>query len=351
MKKALILLAVFFSFFCVSRANALDNLGEFTIQNYDVDIRVWEDATFTVEERIEVEFTAPRHGIFREIPYKYKDDKGFNFKLRLDDFAVFDEQGKAIQFSKYKEGDNLVLKIGDPDKLIEGNHVYNIKYEVRNGLRFFDDHTELYWNPIGTQWPTTISKGQVHVHLFKDLVSAEDDLVCFTSFYGSSARECSMEVVSSNQIDFVAKDALDPYEGLTIGIRFPESFIRKPTWQEAILYFLLDNWGFFLPVVVFVTMFILWASLGKELDLGKTTIVQYEPPDDLTPGEVGYLVQERYSGDLVSADIVNLAVKGYVKIFEVSKVDLVKKFGKIAKAITYIVPIIILLTVGMILIP
>jgi hypothetical protein len=46
----------------------------FTIDRYHSDIAVDEKGTMTVTERIELTFDRPRHGIYREIPYKYRTD-------------------------------------------------------------------------------------------------------------------------------------------------------------------------------------------------------------------------------------------------------------------------------------
>ncbi len=341
MKKAIITSILLFCVFCVSQVQAISDLGGFIIDGYHVDINVNEDGTFAVQERITVDFAEQRHGIFRKIPVKYESFGKTNFKLRLDDFAVSDENGNSRIFKKYKESGSIVLKIGDPDRLVTGRQTYDIRYNVVNGLRFFDDHSELYWNPIGTQWSTTINDATVAVHLHRDLILADDGLACFTGYYGGGERECTISVVSSNQIKFASKDVLDPYEGLTIAMEFPTTFVKELSFKEKLYYFLIDNWGFGLPIFVFAGMLLLWIARGKELDLGRTVIAQYEPPDNLTPGEIGYLMKEKYAVNFVSADIVNLAVKGYLKISEVEKKEIFQNIQKIAKIIGIIIPIIV----------
>ena len=41
-------------------------------RNFDVDVKVGEDGSYTVTENIKVKFVNPRHGIYRYIPYKGK---------------------------------------------------------------------------------------------------------------------------------------------------------------------------------------------------------------------------------------------------------------------------------------
>jgi uncharacterized membrane protein YgcG len=103
---------------------------------------------------------------------------------------------------------------------------------------------------------------------------------------------------------------------LTFAIKFPKGYLGEPSLLAKVVNFLIDNWGFFVPLPVFALMFWLWLGKGKEISLGKTVIAQYQPPDKLTPGELGYLMKEKYSNEFVAADMVNLAVKGYLKIKE-----------------------------------
>ncbi|MGZ3558809.1 MAG: DUF2207 domain-containing protein, partial [Thermodesulfobacteriota bacterium] len=42
----------------------------FTIEKYQSDIMINEDSSVIVKETIETEFHQPRHGIYREIPFK-----------------------------------------------------------------------------------------------------------------------------------------------------------------------------------------------------------------------------------------------------------------------------------------
>jgi len=80
---------------------------------------------------------------------------------------------------------------------------------------------------------------------------------------------------------------------------------------------LKDNWILVLPVIVFIVMFRLWWLKGRDPKGRGTIIAQYEAPDNLTPLEVGTIIDERADNKDISAEIINLAVKGYLKISKV----------------------------------
>ena len=60
-----------------------------------------------------------------------------------------------------------------------------------------------------------------------------------------------------------------------------------------------------------------WYFRGRDLPGRGAIVVNYEPPDGLGPAEVGTLVDERVDLRDISAVIIDLAVRGYLKIEEV----------------------------------
>jgi len=339
-KKYLSGVFVFLSFvFFVPSSKAITDLGGFTITNFKVDIFVKKDATLEVKEEITADFSEKRHGIFRKIPVKYKDDQGFGYNMKLEVLAVENEKGVKIEYQESTSNGDKILKIGDSNLEVIGIQKYIIKYRIERGLRYFDDHDEIYWNPIGTGWPTIIYNASSTIRFENGVDFVSGSGLCFTGIFGSTKKNCRVEELSLGSVKFYVSKFLDKNEGLTVVINLPKGAVREPTDKEYFLLFLRDNWGFGLPIFVFVIMFIIWWKKGRDINLNKTVIAQYQAPDNLTPGEVGYLFKEKYSAKFVAADIINLAVKGYVDIFEVESVRslLPNKFMKYFKLVRLVV--------------
>ncbi|MBT3356006.1 DUF2207 domain-containing protein [bacterium] len=338
------------SFFVfLQKAQAIENRGAFVITNFDVGIFVKEDTTIEVEEIIDVNFSQKRHGIYRKIPVRYKDDNGFKYNMKLRDVSVTNRRGEHLDFKQYNEGSEVVLQIGDADVEIFGDVQYVISYTIQRGMRFFDDHDEIYWNPIGVGWPTKIYNASSTVYFEERINSLEENSLCFTGGFGSLKQDCTISAISSSEIEFNASGVLNEYEGLTIAVNLPKGLVEQPTKKDYFFMFLLDNWAFAIPILAFFGMFYLWHFRGKELDLGRAVVTQYSPPDNLTPGEVGYLIKERYSHKFVAADIVNLAVKGYLEIreIEIEGLQILKSLNNLSsKVIGRIRPIVIMVLMG-----
>ncbi len=49
-----------------------------------------------------------------------------------------------------------------------------------------------------------------------------------------------------------------------------------------------------------------------------SVVVRYEPPEGLGPAEAGTLIDEKLDMRDISATIIDLAVRGYIKIEEIS---------------------------------
>ena len=120
----------------------------FVISNYNIDIKVYgSKAMFEVTEIITVDFNEPRRGIFRNIPYKVRVN---GEEVELD---IYNVDVEGFNFDTYREGSQYVIKIGDKNTYVEGRQTYKITYKVKNASIFHEDHTELYWNSVGDQWP------------------------------------------------------------------------------------------------------------------------------------------------------------------------------------------------------
>lgn len=293
---------------------------DFTITDFDVKIVIHKDSSFTVKETIAVEFHRPRHGIYREIPYLYSDSSGFTTRTPLDILSVTDGSANKRQARITREGSVVKIRIGDPDTYVEGSQTYEILYKVENALLFFDDHDELYWNVTGNYWQADIKKAQCSVSLSGEKSSTMLSS-CYTGSIGSKETACAYET-TDNFVHFSLKKRLVPGEGFTIafgwdkGIVSPPSSFKKFLWQMN----LEQNWVFVIPFMSLAFMVSLWIRKGRDPHVRESVTVMYGPPEHanlpLSPAEVGALVDENLDPKDITATIVGLAVKGFLRIEE-----------------------------------
>ncbi|PIR97436.1 MAG: hypothetical protein COT91_01365 [Candidatus Doudnabacteria bacterium CG10_big_fil_rev_8_21_14_0_10_41_10] len=299
-----------------------------SIESFDVDIKINKDSSVDVTETIIYDFeNGQKHGIFRDIPYKYKA-RGGNFELRLSEISVTDEFGRAYNFEVSNKGDYKSIKIGDADVFVTGQKHYAIHYVIKRALNYFNDYDELYWNATGDEWIVNIANVSVSVTLPVQASRDDINIACFGGLWGSS-EGCDSSLILANGEAQFSQDSLLSGEGLTVVVGFPKGLVYEPTVWQKLFDTLKDNGILFLPILIFLIILRLWWTRGRDPQGYSTVVAQYDPPENLTPSEVGTIIDERADNKDVSADIINLAVLGYLKITRLE----VKKF--IGKKVDY----------------
>ncbi|MDD4409310.1 MAG: DUF2207 domain-containing protein [Candidatus Pacebacteria bacterium] len=282
-----------------------------TIKDYDVDIKINSDSTVDIKENILYDFeSASRHGIFRNLPYSYQNEKG-HFNLKYQDISVVDESGKEYTYEVSIGSDNYEIKIGDPDVLVTGEKDYVIKYKVERAMNYFEDHDELYWNAIGTDWEVPIKNASISVE-GKDINQHD----CYYG-YAESKNNCTFSEQDGRLIANI--DELTPSQGVTIALGMPKGIIYEPTKEERMMQFIEDNWYFPIPFLIFIFFFFRWYRYGRD-PKGKNVIIpQYSPLDGISPLESKTITTESVDLTNIGAEIIQLAIKGYLKIEKVTE--------------------------------
>lgn len=287
------------------------------INNYEINIKINSDSSINVSEKIYYNFgTNEKHGIYRDIPIKY-DARGGKYKLDISKISVVDENNLPYVFSKSYEGSNLRLEIGESDVFVTGLKIYIINYTIDGAINYFDDYDELYWNAIGTEWLVDIEKAFVVVVLPEDIKADQTESKCYLGSYGS-VTECAIQK-NNNEINFENPYALWPGKGITIVVGLPKGILIEPGTIDKIWKTIKDNFILFLPVLIFIFMFFRWYKYGKDPKGTGTIIPQYEAPDDLSPAEISVILDNKFEKKDISAEIINLAINGYLKIQRIEK--------------------------------
>lgn len=134
------------------------------IDRYDISIDIQRNGSIVVVERIDYDFgSQPHHGIFRRIPIRFHYDDRADRVYPVDVLSVVGSPGTPDQYEVNESGNQLQIKIGDPDLTITGGHTYTITYRVQGALNGFLRSDELYWNAIGTEWGVPIQSAAVAV--------------------------------------------------------------------------------------------------------------------------------------------------------------------------------------------
>ncbi|MFA6422310.1 MAG: DUF2207 domain-containing protein [Candidatus Buchananbacteria bacterium] len=320
MKKIIIFSVIFFSllFFPII-SHAQENPATEYISDFSSYIIVRSNGSMQVTETIKVhaENLAIKHGIYRDFPTRYKDKLGNNFVV---DFKVESVKKDGLGEGYHLESLNNGVRIymGDENAVISpGDYTYELVYDTNRQLGFFADHDELYWNVTGNGWNFPIYKVTANVVLPFNINEVGN--LTTDGYMGSSGEKDKdfKSEVNGNGIVFSTTRSLSNYEGLTIVVGWPKGLILEPTKTEKTKLLLRDNEGLLFVfgglLIVILYFFITWFKKGKDPKKG-TIIPFYDAPEGFSPAQIGYIYKMGYSSKDFTAAIINMAIKGYVKI-------------------------------------
>ena len=299
-------LIIYFGLFGFLNFVRSQNVEQEKITNFDVVIDINSDSSINVTEKIEYNSgTLSKHGI-----YRYIDLSSFNNKiLKISDISIIDESGVPYNFVETNSWKKINLKIGKEDETFIGEKTYIIKYKILESLGFFKDFDEIYWNATGNDWLFPIEKASVLVN-----IPSGAELLQTSSYCGKTGSNEKCQNYNSNQ--FLYNNTLLPGEGMTVAVGFTKGFVKETFSLISNIWSILS---FIIPIIIFIITFLLWRKYGRDPKSNRTIIAEYDVPDNLTPIESISIIKERISNKNISAEIIFLAVRGYIKIEAIDK--------------------------------
>jgi hypothetical protein len=290
------------------------------ISNFQDTITVNPDGSALVNETITLAFIGEWHGIHRTMPIEYPGPNGTNYQLFIDITSITDENGAKLKYDSSTSGAYRDLKIYLPNA-VDATRTVEIVYRVRNGTRFFDGYDEFYWNVTGNDWPVPIDHATASVNL-PTSSSGSLRAQAFTGVYGSTERDATARVEGSS-VEFETNNPLPMRGGMTIDVYIPKGILKEPGRLTKLFWFIGGNPSVFLPLVTLAAMLALWWYKGRDPDPGMSVAPMYEPPPGISPAEAGTLLDDRIHPRDITSTIVDLAVRGFLKIEETDDKGLV----------------------------
>jgi uncharacterized membrane protein YgcG len=285
------------------------------------DIAVNADSSMLVSETISVRSAHQqiKRGIYREFPTTYRDLYGNRHTVGFQVVRVL-RDGKPEPYHCESCPNGVRVYIGRRDVFLPpGEYTYTLAYTTDRQLGYFSDHDELYWNVTGNGWMFPIAKASATIVFPDGFPKNCFTLDGYTGPAGSRAKDFISSVDPSGVVNFATTTPLGPNEGLTIVVGWPKGLIAAPTPLKEAGYFIRDNRS---ALVVFAGLVILlgfymaaWVAVGKDPAKG-TIIPLYEPPRGFSPAQIRCIVRMGYDNKAFSAAVINMAVKGFLKITE-----------------------------------
>ncbi len=293
-------------------------------------VSVAPDSSLAVTEHIRV-FSAGsqiRHGIYRDFPTGYRALLGSRHNTGFKVLEVL-RDGKPEPFHTQLQMNGIRVYLGEKNTLLDtGEHTYTLAYRTDRQVGFFNGYDELYWNVNGNGWELPLDQVSVTVTVPGVPPARLTAMNAWTGPKGSTEKDYTSGTDAAGNTFFAATRPLGLKEGLTIAVRWPKGLIQEPTAVERVKRALRDNLNSAVAlaglVLVFLYYFYAWVNVGRGPARGTVTPL-YEPPDKLSPAALRYLSRMKYDTVCFSANIIDMAVKGYLLITEAEGTYIVRR--------------------------
>jgi hypothetical protein len=294
-----------------------------SIRSVDVVMTAQKNGDLQVTEKINYSFgSSYRHGIYRTIPLVSRVGDLYRV-IRITSTGVT-RDGRSEPYTINSSGEKVEIKIGHPKRTISGEHIYEIKYVVNNGIGSnYEDHDEIYWNVTGDEWTFPIESASFL--LKTDFQTPVGETICFTGVSGSRASNCEVSL-TDGQAKVTTTNYLPISEGLTIVSKFPVGTFPKSTLQKSlptdpdVKTFLIIFGSIFIGLnFILAPYLIFWYRTKRNKKRFGPPAVNFDLPEfpkgqRISPAQAGTIDNTLLDKEDIVATIFDLAIRKYIKI-------------------------------------
>ncbi len=318
-KKIIFSLLFIFTFFSVALvdSNATDYGME--TKSYDVKAKISKDGYIDVEETILVNFLEERHGIYMYISTNPEGELKYNGKtydseqrLKVKNIEVSSDA--PSDYETEINSDFVSIKIGDPDETVSGEKKYNIKYRLEFSQDIIKDFDTIAYNLYPSGWATDIESFTASVDYPSGYLKNEKG-EREVYYVPSEGFKFTYE---SNGNNFKMKSDGPVVEGsfFQISAYYPQGFFKNAHTPADVF-----NDMFIFIIVLLVIAIIFKFVFGRRKKAFET--VEFRSPDNLSPAEIGYIVDRTIDQSDIISLIIYFANKGLLDIEGSKKEELV----------------------------
>ncbi|MDF1498357.1 MAG: DUF2207 domain-containing protein [Patescibacteria group bacterium] len=287
---------------------------EYYYKDFEVDIKINQDSTFNVTEKQTYFFDGNFGFVNRDVSLNKIDT--------ITDIEVFDGNNNKIPKRELdinsKNGAKHIQWNFTRRDFFEEEKSWTVKYKVHGGISFLKNYDEIYWNAIPSNRDIPIKNVKVIISLpnnekFRsDLIHLYSEQTLSKNYYFEN---------KNTQAVFSGKN-LKPNTNFTIAAGFPKEIISQSAyWKD----FLMMYYGYILSIIIFLSCIIIgyvyWHKTEKSREGKRAIVPQYEPPQNLRPAITEVIIKEKLTNKGLVATIVDLAVRGYVRIEEIPELN------------------------------
>lgn len=233
-------------------------------------------------------------------------------RLHVDILEVTDGGGQPLRYHARTRGDFLAIASVAAGEL-------KLIYAVRNAIQPRGTHDEFLW--AATPSDVAVQSAFVRVALPPEaagqfsaqaVLRREREGIASANLWSSDGRIPLR--VDKSEIETGSPGPLAAGVVLTVDVVAEKGTFEPIPVGTRAWWFAANNPIVLLPLVVLGLMLLLRRIKGGNPDAGRSVAPMYAPPEGLTPAEAGTLIDDRLDPRDITATLMDLAVRGYVRI-------------------------------------
>jgi uncharacterized membrane protein len=321
-------------FFVTGLSSALADTSRrsFVYERIDYEFAVHKDTSVRVKETQTYRFEGEYQEANRSIPLRGVDvidavlvrdvDTGRSLTYtasRLDKT----NPSSSGQYTTYRENGNFVIEWYYDAR--DTTHTWELQYTLRGAISFLSEKDEFYWN-LFTQYQVPVKEVKALVVLPQDFSRSERHAIWYTDPVVSAG---TITYPDNHSILFSGQN-FPAFGKATIAAGWPRGVLERSLYWQSFFWRLI--WVILAALVVLgsVLSVAIRYLRTERWNTGRGTVIpEYEPPRALPPAMAEVIIKETVSDKAWSATIVDLAVRGFLRIEEIP----VTRMGRIAKAL------------------
>lgn len=210
---------------------------------------------------------------------------------------------------------------------MHGVHYYKIKYLITGPIvNRINNYNSLSWSIVSSSgWMVPIKKGSLIVKL-----PFSSNLLVDKKCYGGISKKCSIIEKDKNSIKFIF-GPIKLKGTFMVQLTFPMTAINISNHTSRNKIPLPDRGVLFIfsLFACLVYVGVVWIFFGKKFIYADTIISRYTIPENFDFFELSLLLYGRIHKKALSAELINLAVKGYLTIERnTQKLKKIKKINR-----------------------
>jgi hypothetical protein len=286
------------------------------VSAFHSDIRIAASGELAVTETIELQSAVrePQRGLVRELAQEYRDRQGNYVKVPI----VVDEvlrNGRPEPYAVERMANGARIRTGEPGRALErGKQVYQIVYRTAREIAFLDERDELYWE-VGAGLGAAVERVSTEVSFERAVPASSLKVEAYTGAHGAQGQDYHA-FVRESAAAFRATRPLAAREGMAILVSFPKGVVEPPSHLERGTWYLATNRGVPVGMAIFALMLGVLFACRRRFARAPAPAPRGVPPERVGPGGVRFIDRGGYDERCLSAAILGLQSRGYLRVYD-----------------------------------